>query len=70
MATTPSITKEMRLYTREIHKISDDLVNAKLAFGELKKKIIPHTFSLIVFLFSLEQLVSLGRWPLGLLRDL
>ncbi|KAG5672009.1 hypothetical protein PVAND_002172 [Polypedilum vanderplanki] len=28
-----SITKEMRLYTREIHKISDDLVNAKLAFA-------------------------------------
>jgi hypothetical protein len=30
----PSITHEMRLYTREIHKISDDLVNAKLAFGK------------------------------------
>lgn len=30
-----SITKEMRLYTREIHKISDDLLNAKLAFGKL-----------------------------------
>lgn len=32
---TASITKEMRIYTREIHRISDDLVNAKLAFGKL-----------------------------------
>ena len=29
-----SLTKEMRNVTREIHNISDGLVNAKLAFGE------------------------------------
>ena len=29
-----SLTKEMRTATREIHNISDGLVNAKLAFGE------------------------------------
>lgn len=29
-----SLTKEMRNATREIHNISDSLVNAKLAFGE------------------------------------
>lgn len=29
-----SLTKEMRIATREIHNISDGLVNAKLAFGE------------------------------------
>lgn len=28
------LTKEMRVATREIHNISDALVNAKLAFGE------------------------------------
>lgn len=34
-----SITKRMREYTRVIHKVSDDLVNAKLAFGELNHQI-------------------------------
>lgn len=29
-----SLSKEMRIATREIHKISDALVNAKLAFGK------------------------------------
>lgn len=28
------LTKEMRVATREIHNISDALVNAKLAFGK------------------------------------
>ena len=31
-----SLTKEMRVATREIHKISDALVNIKLAFGEIE----------------------------------
>jgi len=30
-----TFTKKMRSATREIHAISDALVNAKLAFGEL-----------------------------------
>lgn len=30
-----SLSKEMRVATREIHKISDAMVNAKLAFGEI-----------------------------------
>jgi hypothetical protein len=30
-----AFTKKMRSATREIHAISDSLVNAKLAFGEL-----------------------------------
>jgi hypothetical protein len=30
-----TFTKKMRSATREIHAISDSLVNAKLAFGEL-----------------------------------
>jgi hypothetical protein len=30
-----TFTKRMRSATREIHAISDSLVNAKLAFGEL-----------------------------------
>jgi hypothetical protein len=30
-----TFTKKMRSATREIHVISDSLVNAKLAFGEL-----------------------------------
>lgn len=29
-----SFSKQMRIATREIHKISDALVNAKLAFGK------------------------------------
>lgn len=34
---TRSLTKEMRVATREVHKLSDALVNAKLAFGKLCK---------------------------------
>lgn len=30
-----SLAKEMRVATREVHNISDALVNAKLAFGNL-----------------------------------
>lgn len=35
--TDNSFSKQMRIATREVHKLSDDLVNAKLVFG----KIIP-----------------------------
>ena len=36
-STTPvSFSKQMRLATRDIHKISDALVNAKIAFGKYK----------------------------------
>lgn len=31
---TISFTKAMRVATREIHNVSDGLVNAKLAFGK------------------------------------
>jgi heme oxygenase len=30
-----TFTKKMRIATRDIHAVSDSLVNAKLAFGEL-----------------------------------
>lgn len=49
-----SLTKEMRTATREIHNISDSLVNAKLAFGEFfftKYKVT----LLIVVSFSLSK---------------
>lgn len=35
--TTDSFSKQMRKATRDIHKISDTLVNAKIAFGKIKK---------------------------------
>lgn len=31
-----SFSREMRKATRKIHKISDDLVNAKVVFGKFK----------------------------------
>lgn len=33
-----SFSKQMRLATRDVHKLSDALVNAKLAFGKKKNK--------------------------------
>lgn len=34
MATIETFTKRMRRETRDVHKISDALINAKLAFGK------------------------------------
>lgn len=34
MVDTESFSKRLRKETRDIHKISDALINAKLAFGE------------------------------------
>lgn len=34
MAAVETFTKRMRRETRDIHKISDALINAKLAFGK------------------------------------
>lgn len=35
MENSDSFSKRMRRETRDVHKISDALINAKLAFGEL-----------------------------------
>lgn len=40
-----SFSKQMRMATRDVHKLSDNLVNAKLAFGKKKKEIT----SLLIF---------------------
>lgn len=44
MASTESFSKCLRKETRDVHKISDALVNAKLAFGKFVKM-------LLIFLF-------------------
>jgi hypothetical protein len=56
-----SLTKEMRVATRDIHRSSDALVNLKLAFGEWKTRnsrnfLCFHEISLISF----EQQPGLG----------
>lgn len=38
--TDQSFSREMRKATRKIHKISDDLVNAKVAFGKNVKLLV------------------------------
>lgn len=35
MSNIDSFTKRMRKETRDVHKISDALINAKLAFGKI-----------------------------------
>lgn len=37
MAVAESFSKRMRKETRDVHKISDALINAKLAFGKHTK---------------------------------
>ena len=49
-----SLTKEMRVATREVHKLSDALVNAKLAFGELMRKFFVNEASFHEKFFSFE----------------
>jgi hypothetical protein len=40
MEETNSFSKQMRIHTRKIHKISDMMVNAKMIFGKLFSKIL------------------------------
>jgi hypothetical protein len=47
-----TFTKQMRSATREIHAISDALVNAKLAFGELFVAVYIKMFPLLVIILD------------------
>jgi hypothetical protein len=67
-----SLSKEMRLATREIHRISDALVNAKLAFGNYLILIFLCLSSLFgdkKYIFSDEQRYMGGRTA-SFLRDI
>lgn len=43
----------MRKATREIHAISDALVNAKLAFGKMHKRMLGHYYHIYVHMWKL-----------------